>query len=224
MKLEINKNEVLRYLGYKGQDYSDSLDKLINDAIDKISLIAKPVYTYKTFDIEKSKETVILKGTDIGLSGSDILHHLDGCERCILMAVTLGVEADNLIRVSQTTDMSKAIILDACATDMTERLFDFVQDEIKKENPFITHRFSPGYGDMPLESQTDICRVLDTYRKIGLSVTENSLMIPRKSVTAVIGISKKSLTPSLTGCKICPMNNTCEFSKEGKSCDSERIS
>ena len=220
MKLEINKNEVLRYLGHKGQDYSDDLDKLINDSIDKISLLAKPVYTYKAFDIEKSKETVILRGTELELSGNDILRHLDGCERCILMAVTLGVEADNLIRITQTTDMSKAIILDACATDMTEKLCDFVQNEIKKENPFITHRFSPGYGDMPLECQADICRILDTYRKIGLSVTENSLMIPRKSVTAIIGISKKSPKSSLMGCEICPMNNTCEFSKEGKSCDS----
>ena len=51
-------------------------------------------------------------------------------------------------------------------------------------------RFSPGYGDLPLELQKDVFRVLDCPRKIGLSLNESLLMSPSKSVTAIIGIGK----------------------------------
>lgn len=49
-------------------------------------------------------------------------------------------------------------------------------------------RFSAGYGDLPLEVQKDIFRVLDCPRKIGLTLNDSLLMSPTKSVTAIVGI------------------------------------
>ncbi len=50
-------------------------------------------------------------------------------------------------------------------------------------------RFSPGYGDCPLSAQRSIVNsVLNATRLIGLTVTPTSLLIPTKSVTAVIGL------------------------------------
>ena len=53
-------------------------------------------------------------------------------------------------------------------------------------------RFSPGYGDLSLYVQRDIVRILDTYRKIGLTLSDSLLMIPQKSVTAIVGLESKS--------------------------------
>ena len=61
---------------------------------------------------------------------------------------------------------------------------------IKKEKGVIRPRFSPGYGDLPIEIQKDIFRALDCPRRIGLTLNENLLMSPTKSVSAIIGIVK----------------------------------
>ena len=56
---------------------------------------------------------------------------------------------------------------------------------------FLTDRFSPGYGDFPMESSKDLVGLLDAGRRIGLTVSQSGILIPRKSVTAVLGVSDR---------------------------------
>ena len=49
-------------------------------------------------------------------------------------------------------------------------------------------RFSPGYGDFSLEHQRDFMRILDLENSLGLTLTGSLLLVPEKSVTAVIGL------------------------------------
>ena len=49
-------------------------------------------------------------------------------------------------------------------------------------------RFSPGYGDFALDAQASILASLDAERQLGIYLTDESLMIPTKSITAVAGI------------------------------------
>ena len=65
---------------------------------------------------------------------------------------------------------------------------------LKAEGVFLKPRFSPGYGDLPLSMQTDIFRVLDCPRKVGLTLNNSLLMSPSKSVTAIMGIHKTETT------------------------------
>jgi cobalamin-dependent methionine synthase I len=115
------------------------------------------------------------------------------------MAVSLGLEVDKHIAFYSRTDLTKGLIFDACAVAAVEALCDMVQEEIEEKAKsmglVITSRYSPGYGDFPIDLQKEIAEVLKTYKKIGLAVNEHSLMIPRKSVTAVIGMQSE-------GCKV----------------------
>ena len=52
----------------------------------------------------------------------------------------------------------------------------------------LTMRFSPGYGDMPLSLSRAIASATDAQRRTGVTVTEGDMLVPSKSVTAVIGI------------------------------------
>ena len=52
----------------------------------------------------------------------------------------------------------------------------------------LTERFSPGYGDLDMAVQKDLCLVLDTGRTIGVTLTESCMMVPVKSVTAIVGL------------------------------------
>jgi cobalamin-dependent methionine synthase I len=51
-------------------------------------------------------------------------------------------------------------------------------------------RYSPGYGDLGIENNKGILDVLSAQRNIGLTITDSGIMIPRKSVVAIMGVSE----------------------------------
>ena len=48
-------------------------------------------------------------------------------------------------------------------------------------------RYSPGYGDLPLEAQRPLLAALDAARQAGITLSSALLMMPSKSVSAIIG-------------------------------------
>ena len=82
----------------------------------------------------------------------------------------------------------------------------------------ITFRYSPGYGDLPLDVQNSFLRALDAQKKIGLTVSENNLLFPRKSVTAIIGIVDSEIKNKRKSCNECSNYENCNFRREGESC------
>lgn len=224
---KVNRQEVLKYLGFRGHEIPSDVDSLIYECIEDIKSFSKPKYIYQIFEIDREKtskhrDRVFLKDTDFVLIGNDINEMLSECDKCILMAVTLGVVVDNKIRVQQIRDLTKSIILDSCASSAIESVCNEINERIEKEynaiGLFLTDRFSPGYGDMPISQQPDFLRVLDAQRKIGLNVSSSGIMIPRKSVTAIIGISNKKQLKRFAGCENCKMFMNCEYRKSGISC------
>ena len=213
-----NKQEILRYLGHRGQEIDRQTAALLDECIETMATSIKPRFCYRLFRIEHN-DNILLPECNLSLSGRDITNHLKDCQKCILLAVTLGIEADNLIRVAEAESMTRALILDACATELTEKLCEHAEAELSKlaksEGGFLTSRFSPGYGDFPIGLQNRIGEVLDTQRKIGLTITEQSLMIPRKSVTAVIGLTQSPCSAtSNQNCTTCTLQGRCQFQKE----------
>lgn len=215
--MKVDRKEALRYMGYRGQHLDENTERLLNDCIDEVISISKNGFLYNIFDIERTEEGLRLKGSTLVLRGKDIGSHLSKSEKCAVMAVTLGLEADRRIAVYSKTNLTKGIVFDACAAAAVESLCDMVQEKIEKEAEAmglkITKRFSPGYGDFDIEIQKEIVRVLDTYRKIGLSVNESSIMIPRKSVTAFIGLQAEECDRERHYCGRCD-NRSCMFRKD----------
>lgn len=212
--IDINKKAVLRYLGCKGNP-DEKTDSFIDLCINEICLSAMPKTVYAVFDTDG--ET--LKNTVFTLRGNDIKCHLSGCSKCVLMAATLGADVERKIAQAQICDMAKALVLDACATAAIESVCDNICAQIETEiAPMkLTNRFSPGYGDFPLEMQQSLISVLDAGRKIGLTLTPENIMIPRKSVTAVMGITEEKRIPKT--CENCNLKDTCNYRKEGIACE-----
>ncbi len=227
-----DKNEILRYMGHSNQQVEDGIYNLIDECIEEIKSVIKFRYTYKIFDVQlgirDDVSCIELLGTNVVFKGNDIYEHLRDCRKCAVMAVTLGIEVDKLIRTMQSEDMLKAFVLDSCATEFIEKYCDVVENEIRvmaqRERCGINFRFSPGYGDFPIETQRDIERILETIKRIGLTVTASSIMLPRKSVTAVIGFTKDvTLMPGKSSCDICSLRNECLFRKGGTTCARGRV-
>ena len=82
----------------------------------------------------------------------------------------------------------------------------------------MTTRFSPGYGDYPIELQKSFLHILDAPRKIGLTANDSFLLTPVKSVTAIIGLSENPIERKKRGCAICNMNQSCIYRRNGEHC------
>lgn len=211
IKLEkLNRNEAVRYLGGSGVALNYRMDRLMDECEQEILAKSSPKYLY----IEKELPCEEL------VQGEDIKNHLDGCEKAIVMCATLGAEIDKVIRINQISDMAKAVVLDSFASVAIEQVcakFDELIAE-KYEGYFQTFRFSPGYGDYPIELQKSVLSMLDAPRKIGLATNENSLLTPTKSVTAVMGLSKTPIDRKKRGCAVCNMRDRCKFRRNGEHC------
>lgn len=132
--------------------------------------------------------------------------HLEDCSHIILLGATVGIGLDRLIARYGKTSPAKALLLQAIGTERIEALCDAFSRKIEEisaaEGLNTTSRFSPGYGDLPLELQQDIFRSLNCSGRIGLTLSDSLIMSPSKSVTAIIGIGSRCHS-SATGCSTC---------------------
>ena len=141
------------------------------------------------------------------------LFFLCGCKAAYLFAATLGLQADMMIRRLSALNMARGTVAHSVANALIEDYCDEIQAQIAEKEAatglFLKPRYSPGYGDFALQSQKEIFARLECAKRIGLTLTDTMLMVPFKSVTAVIGVTD---TPTCTykKCRGCA-NTDCEF-------------
>lgn len=114
---------------------------------------------------------------------------LDGCEEAFVFAVTLGLEVDRLLMRLSATDLTGHFITDAYASALADAACDLAEAEIRGTLPCIP-RYSPGYGDFSLDLQKPLLDFLQA-GQLGITLTKNRLMVPTKSITAVMGIKNE---------------------------------
>jgi hypothetical protein len=221
-ELNILRGVTLRYLGVP-QDKADARATAAAEAaIAEVRAILETRYVFRFFDVEKRRGSIALSGASFEISGLDLLAHLENSKKVALFAATLGPAVDAKIREYMALRPSDALALDAAASAAVEALADRVQ-EIISETPeanglFLTARFSPGYGDLPLELQPKILGVLDAQKKIGLTCTDSFILVPKKSVTAFIGIQKEPFKAKNSPCEKCKTADNCAFKSKGLPC------
>lgn len=217
--MRIDVHEALRYLG-AGDCAPEELRRAAEASAAELTDKIQPRYTFQVFDLERDGGRFLFSGTDIAMAGHTAERMLAQCGQAVLLACTLGARFDAMLRREQARDMARAVILDACGSAFVESGCDAAEQEIRVRIPgcYLTDRFSPGYGDLPLGLQPSICAVLDTPRRLGLHVTESLLMNPGKSVTAVIGLSDRPQKARIRGCAHCSMRESCTLRKGGKRC------
>ncbi len=221
MKLtDINRVEAFRYMGMRGE-VPENIMTLADECESRLITAASPKYHWVYADIaDIFDDTVTLSGHKLVLRGRDISAHLNGCLGTALLCATIGDGVDKLLRTVQAEDMAKALTADALASAAVEQVCDIAEKEIGErfEGKFTTWRFSPGYGDFPLECQGDFLTAVNAMRTVGVCVTDGGLLTPTKSVTAVIGISENPIPQKRRGCGTCNMREKCTFRKAGGKC------
>lgn len=185
---EVDRCEVLRYMGCK--ESNSEIEALIDRAIEvgKDAFCGKVCFCELPLSISDGQ---IQFGT-VKTESRNLLKNLDGCEGVILFGATVGIEIDRLIMRYGKVSPSLAVCLQALGAERIEALCDlFCADTARRQGlqgKRLRPRFSPGYGDLPLEAQKEIFAMLGCDRRIGLTLNDSLIMSPTKSVTAIIGI------------------------------------
>ena len=214
-----NIGEALRYLGVPAPA-PVALREQAERVSRRLCAALRPRWVWRVFPLERTEAGFALPGTGIALAGHTAEKMLAECHSAALLACTLGSEFDSLLRAEQVRDMSDAAVLDALGSAYVEAGCNEAEQETAARLPdrFLTDRFSPGYGDLPLALQSTLCGILDTSRRLGITVGESLLMNPCKSVTAVIGIADSPQPARVRGCQFCAMRETCQLRKDEHGC------
>lgn len=216
---QINRSEAYRYMGFRGTKPDDGMEQMITEGEKRLLKAMHPRFVYDIFDLEDAEEGIRLAATTLVLRGEHIRRHLGGCTKAAILCATLSAEVDKLIRKSEIQNMLEAMILDALANAAIEQVCDGAEWYLSLDTMEYhrTWRFGVGYGDFPLDTQKEFLNILNAQKVIGVCATENSILTPHKSVTCVIGLSRKEVE-STSSCANCNFREACAVRREGGSC------
>ena len=189
-EITIDRREVLRYMGHRDAAVPPALAELLESALGQLAGVLAYRACYAAFPLYFLEAPML----DLGFAQveSKSLHkHLTGCKGVLLFVATAGIGVDRLVQKYNKLQPSRALALDAAGSAAEEAYCDafceMLAAQYAQKGLRFRPRFSPGYGDFALAHQRDIFAALDCSRRLGISLTDKQLMIPTKSVSAVIG-------------------------------------
>ncbi len=211
--------EMLRYMGASGAN--ETLRSQAAQVLQETAAAFPPRYVYRLSRVEKQADGVHLPDIPLVLPGRLAERMLEDCHRTAVLVCTLGLAFEQHVRSWQARDMARALMLDACGSALVEHGCHQAEAELRERFPqaHLTDRFSPGYGDLPLDLQPAICAAMDSGRKLGVYASPACMLTPQKTVTAFIGLADTPRPARIRGCACCALRAQCALRKEGQACE-----
>ena len=183
-ELVIDKRELYARLGSPLDSDIEGFDRLY----EMLLSVAKPAYTAAYVSLSRQKENIILGNAKI--NSRALQEVCRESEECVLLAATLGIGVDRLILKTASISARDAFIIDAVSDALIESLCDRAEETVC-EGKEHSSRFSPGYADLALSVGEEILKITDAERTLGIKLSASGLMIPKKSVNAIIAIKSR---------------------------------
>lgn len=167
----------------------EKLERYVSEALTLINLKG----VQGRLKIERLNASVISLSDTVQIESNSLSEFLEDCKEVLFFGATSGEEIVKAISLnSRDEDLTAAVVFDAVASEMTDEALDWIMEcmnsELRRENKCLTvSRFSAGYGDFSLNNQKIIYDILKM-EKLGVKLTDDFLLVPEKSVTAVAGI------------------------------------
>ena len=187
----VDLQEIARYMRMGRTVPDGALAARVTELRDEALKTVRPAHTRRRFPIVEGN--IVSGSVRLSIAGT-LARHLADCRAAYLVCGTLGTGFDAFQRRVSATSGADALIAQAIGAALIEKLMDGVEAEIRRElqpNETFVSRYSPGYGDFPLTAQRELLSLLDAPRKVGVSLTDTLLMVPSKSVSAIIGVKEE---------------------------------
>lgn len=188
--------EVFRYMGYGLKDRTeldDDVRLLVKQIVPELQNLITPQAVYVCYPLKIEGD--VLYFSDYQVQSKELSRFLRDCSSIYLFAATLGPKIDQQIQKMQKLDPVKAVIMHSTGAMFIEeycnQICNIIKQQAFEEGFSVKNRFSPGFADVPLETQKLFFKVLDCSKKIGLTLMDTLIMAPEKSVTAFVGCYKE---------------------------------
>ena len=198
----------LRYLGWRGA-LDEPMRQLLDSCAQEVRTL-RPSFAHARFSL--SHDPLRLSEAGIVLPSAQLDRSFRMCDACEVVGITLGAEAERLVRYYALIDMARMSVLDAMLSAWVEECCDESERQIITETR--TARLCPGYGDIPLALNEPLGAALSLPR-IGLYVKAGGALSPQKSMIGLIGIGDVGQPKN---CGSCIRSNDCEYRKRGERC------
>ena len=185
-EISLNRNEVALRLkterGFTSPEIERCLSSLLGCCCVRYSCVKVPVV--------RGDNGVL----DLGFGefqSRDLTGNLRNCSEAFIFAVTIGSDADRLLKKLSLISPADLFITDGLASALVESACDEAEKRIKGDlvcNP----RFSPGYGDLSLSVQPGVLKLLNAERLLGIKLNGSLMMTPTKTITAIMGIKNEN--------------------------------
>lgn len=194
------KDMILSRLGYrKGVTVLDTGNaSFLEEGIEQGRFLCKPAGAYLILDLSSINDSDVVLDNGILLCSESLSKLLKDSRRVVLMASTVGREVtDRVLFEVEKGNAAKGLIIDSTASQTADAVLDWMVQlldrMLAREGCRLTrHRYSPGFGDLPLSYQRDIFDALQLDR-MDMTLTEKFMLIPEKSVIAIAGIEEKGV-------------------------------
>lgn len=194
LKAEPELRQVYARMGFKPHraEIPAGMLPLVKEAIALGHQLVQPVACFIYHPIKPVAPDTAAVESAFTIKSRKVYGRVAGCQGIYLMAVTIGLELDRRVsELSRAGDVTRAFLLNAYGSEAAEALLEALNREIARNEEArgmtTTKRYSPGYGDWPITAQRELLGHLNAER-IGIHLTETCLMIPEKSVSAIIGV------------------------------------
>ena len=191
----VPRKKVIRRLGYPTDmdKINGKVSRILEEEGQKADTLLEPKGIYRLLKIASRNEGLItFQDTSFTIMSGRVSQMLRISDPVVLFMVTIGPALEEEVEsLFKRDEMTRAVILDAIGSETADDAADRMHRIVIKQRAMaegykVTPRFSPGYGDWPVTVQGEFFKASHGDR-IGISVNESSLMIPRKSVSAVLG-------------------------------------
>jgi hypothetical protein len=162
--------------------------------------------------IEHRHEQILLEGEN-KMTGELVSRHLSGAVQIASVVCTIGMELETEIEHLMNSDPMYAMALDGLGNAAVEKFAQQVcariGEQAQVEGLTTSAPLSPGEPDWPVEvGQPQVFALLDPSR-IGITLTSGGMMVPKKSISFVVGIGPEMTQIDM--CELCSLRERCHY-------------
>jgi len=203
----------------KNSEPKNAITECLDECLEDVKSLSSPKMALARKKIARSGPGFIEIEGGITLSSESLATYIKGASHLYFFLVTIGgAIEDKATSWMSKSDHLRGYFLDRIGSLAVESLAENMEARLRKDceskGQSISMRFSPGYCNWPIEEQFKLKKILD-FAKADVSLTESCMMIPRKSISAVVGMGPKGVfSKTKSQCVICDKKD-CDYRRVG---------
>ncbi len=184
--------------------------------LDEAQSLLDPIAMYTILPVRDFyHQTIVLDG-GAAFEGPLVARALAGATEAALAVCTIGPALEEQVSAIFAADSVRAMALEgagnAAVGEVTRLIVARICDEASARGLGTGMRVNPGQEGWPIEQQRVFFDLVPG-KEIGVRLTESCLMLPRKSVSVVVGLGPE-MQPDAVVCDFCSKRERCQWRAE----------